>query len=80
MRIDYTFAVAMKLVTVAEFKKFRPDFPYVKNISPGEDTPMNNVSWYDAAGYCNDFRATRRRSRKTSGATSRIPLTSMPKA
>jgi formylglycine-generating enzyme required for sulfatase activity len=53
VRIDYPFAVALKLVTVAEFKKFRPNFEYQKQWSPGEDTPINAVSWYDAAAYCN---------------------------
>jgi serine/threonine protein kinase/formylglycine-generating enzyme required for sulfatase activity len=53
VRIDYPFAVALKLVTVAEFKKFRPGVDYVKQYSPGEDTPINGVTWYDAAAYCN---------------------------
>jgi formylglycine-generating enzyme required for sulfatase activity len=53
VQIDYTFAVAMKLVTVAEFKKCLPDFQRPKQYSPGEDTPINGVSWYDAARYCN---------------------------
>jgi formylglycine-generating enzyme required for sulfatase activity len=52
-QIDYVFAVATKLVTVGEFKKCLPDFQYQKQYSPGEDTPINNVSWYDAARYCN---------------------------
>jgi formylglycine-generating enzyme required for sulfatase activity len=53
VRIDYPFAVALKLVTVAEFRKFRPNFEYQKEWSPGEDTPINGVTWYDAAAYCN---------------------------
>jgi serine/threonine protein kinase/formylglycine-generating enzyme required for sulfatase activity len=53
VQIDYAFAVATKLVTVAEFKKCLPDFPYHKQYGPGEDTPINAVSWYDAARYCN---------------------------
>jgi serine/threonine protein kinase/formylglycine-generating enzyme required for sulfatase activity len=53
VQIDYAFAVATKLVTVAEFKKCLPDFQYYKQYSPGEDTPINSVSWYDAARYCN---------------------------
>jgi serine/threonine protein kinase/formylglycine-generating enzyme required for sulfatase activity len=53
VRIDYPFAVALKLVTVAEFQKFQPDFKYPKDYSPGQDTPINGVSWYDAAEYCN---------------------------
>jgi formylglycine-generating enzyme required for sulfatase activity len=53
VRIDYPFAVALKLVTVAEFQKFQPDFKYPKYYSPGQDTPINNASWYDAVEYCN---------------------------
>jgi serine/threonine protein kinase/formylglycine-generating enzyme required for sulfatase activity len=53
VQIDYPFAIALKLVTVAEFKKFRPRDEQVKQWSPGEDTPINGVSWYDAAAYCN---------------------------
>jgi formylglycine-generating enzyme required for sulfatase activity len=53
VRIDYPFAVALKLVTVAEFKKSRPDFEHMERWSPGEDTPINGVSWYDAVRYCN---------------------------
>ncbi|HKI37906.1 MAG TPA: protein kinase [Gemmataceae bacterium] len=53
VKIDYSFAVAVNLVTVAEFKKFRPDFQYETQISPGEDTPINYVSWFNAAAYCN---------------------------
>jgi formylglycine-generating enzyme required for sulfatase activity len=52
-QIDYAFAVATKLVTVAEFKKCLPAFAYDKQWSPGEDTPINGVSWYEAARYCN---------------------------
>jgi formylglycine-generating enzyme required for sulfatase activity len=54
VRIDYPFAVAVHLVTVTEFKKSRPDFKHEwKQFSPGPDTPINGVSWYDAARYCN---------------------------
>jgi formylglycine-generating enzyme required for sulfatase activity len=53
VQIDYPFAIGLKLVTAAEFKKFRPGFGYAKQYSPGEDTPINMVSWYDAAAYCN---------------------------
>jgi formylglycine-generating enzyme required for sulfatase activity len=53
VQIDYAFAVATKLVTEAEFKKCLPAFQHQKQWSPGEDTPINVVSWYDAARYCN---------------------------
>jgi formylglycine-generating enzyme required for sulfatase activity len=47
--------VGQKLVTVAEFKRSRPDFDqgHATSYSPGPDTPINMVSWYDAARYCN---------------------------
>jgi formylglycine-generating enzyme required for sulfatase activity len=54
VQINYPFAVAMKLVTVADFKKARPNFERrLKEFSPGPDTPINAVSWFEAAGYCN---------------------------
>jgi formylglycine-generating enzyme required for sulfatase activity len=53
VRIDYPFAVALKPVTVAEFQKFQPGFKFAQDFSPGPDTPINNVSWYDPAEYCN---------------------------
>jgi formylglycine-generating enzyme required for sulfatase activity len=55
VQIDYPFALGQRLVTVAEFKKSRPDFDQgvETQYSPGPDTPINMVSWYDAARYCN---------------------------
>jgi formylglycine-generating enzyme required for sulfatase activity len=54
VQLDYPLAVALKLVTVAEFRKSRPDFKQEwKQYSPGEDTPINGVTWCDAAAYCN---------------------------
>jgi serine/threonine protein kinase/formylglycine-generating enzyme required for sulfatase activity len=53
VQIDYAFVVATKLVTVAEFKKCLPAFEHYKGHSPGEDTPINKVTWYEAARYCN---------------------------
>jgi serine/threonine protein kinase/formylglycine-generating enzyme required for sulfatase activity len=53
VQIDQPFAIGLKLVTVAEFKKFRPEFTHQPQFSPGPDTPINSVSWYNAAAYCN---------------------------
>jgi serine/threonine protein kinase/formylglycine-generating enzyme required for sulfatase activity len=52
-RIDRTFAVASKPVTVEQFKRFRKDHEYVPEIAPSDNHPMNYISWYDAAAYCN---------------------------
>jgi formylglycine-generating enzyme required for sulfatase activity len=38
---------------VAQFLKFRDEQRYSQQHSPGPEHPMNMVSWYDAAAYCN---------------------------
>jgi len=53
VRVERRFALAAREVTVAEFRCFRKDHPYFKPHAPTEDCPMNRVSWYDAAAYCN---------------------------
>jgi formylglycine-generating enzyme required for sulfatase activity len=50
--IPYSFAIATKEVTVAQFAAFRRK-PYLKKFIPTVDCPMGSVSWYEAAGYCN---------------------------
>jgi formylglycine-generating enzyme required for sulfatase activity len=53
VRVERRFALAAREVTVAEFRRFRKDHLYFKETAPTEDCPMNLVSWYDAAAYCN---------------------------
>jgi hypothetical protein len=53
VRIDRSFALAAREVTVAEFRRFRKDHEYFKEFAPTEDCPVNGVKWYDAAAYCN---------------------------
>jgi formylglycine-generating enzyme required for sulfatase activity len=52
-RIDRSFALATRAVTIEEFLRFRggqePDMIF----APKSDCPMNDLSWYDAAAYCN---------------------------
>jgi formylglycine-generating enzyme required for sulfatase activity len=52
-RIGRTFALAAKAVTVEQFQKFRQDHQYNKQYSPTPEYPVNHVTWYDAAAYCN---------------------------
>jgi serine/threonine protein kinase/formylglycine-generating enzyme required for sulfatase activity len=56
--IGHSFAIASKEVTVEQFETFLEENPrvHVKNSKPRSPTPtcpMNGVSWYDAAAYCN---------------------------
>jgi formylglycine-generating enzyme required for sulfatase activity len=53
VRVERRFALAAREVTVAEFLRFRKDHQYFKQYAPDEDCPVNMVSWYDAAAYCN---------------------------
>jgi formylglycine-generating enzyme required for sulfatase activity len=52
-RIGRTFALATKDVTVEQFLQFRKDHEYNKTYSPTLQHPVNLVTWYDAAAYCN---------------------------
>jgi formylglycine-generating enzyme required for sulfatase activity len=52
-RIDHRFALAAREVTVAEYLDFRKDHDYSQEYAPTTDCPVNRVSWYDAAAYCN---------------------------
>jgi formylglycine-generating enzyme required for sulfatase activity len=52
-RIGRSFALAAHEVTVEQFLKFRPKPDYNKLYSPTPDHPINTVSWFDAAAYCN---------------------------
>jgi formylglycine-generating enzyme required for sulfatase activity len=53
VRVECRFALAAREVTVAEFLRFREDHRYEKQRAPTEDCPVNMVSWYEAAAYCN---------------------------
>jgi formylglycine-generating enzyme required for sulfatase activity len=53
VRIPQSFAIAAKEVTVEQFLRCRPAHRYFAKYSPRPDGPMIQVSWYQAAEYCN---------------------------
>jgi formylglycine-generating enzyme required for sulfatase activity len=52
-RVGRVVAIGMHEVTVAQFLEFRPQHNVDKVYSPTADSPVNSVTWYDAAAYCN---------------------------
>jgi formylglycine-generating enzyme required for sulfatase activity/serine/threonine protein kinase len=52
-RINRTYAIASKEVTVQQFLEFRKAHDYRRPAAPTADCPVNDVSWYDTAAYCN---------------------------
>jgi formylglycine-generating enzyme required for sulfatase activity len=52
-RIDRSFALATKEVTVEQFLRFRANHGYIRQDSPTIGHPVNSVSWYEAVAYCN---------------------------
>ncbi|MBW3596007.1 MAG: SUMF1/EgtB/PvdO family nonheme iron enzyme [Planctomycetes bacterium] len=53
LRVERPFNLATCETTVAEFLRFRPDHAWDKRSAQSRDSPVNEVSWYDAAAYCN---------------------------
>jgi serine/threonine protein kinase/formylglycine-generating enzyme required for sulfatase activity len=47
------FAICASEVTVQEFLRFHPQHQYARDKAPTPDCPINSVSWFDAAEYCN---------------------------
>jgi formylglycine-generating enzyme required for sulfatase activity len=47
------WAVGAREVTVAEFLRFRKNHAVERRSAHTDDCPVNEVSWYDAAAYCN---------------------------
>jgi formylglycine-generating enzyme required for sulfatase activity len=54
-RLGRTFAIASKPVTVEQFLEFRPGHArwLLKAVAPTGDCPVHEVTWFEAAEYCN---------------------------
>ena len=57
-RINRRFAVATKEVTVEQYQRFLKENPKIARLeidrhSPEPTRPMNGMTWYEAAAYCN---------------------------
>ena len=57
-RINRRFAVATKEVTVEQYQRFLKENPKIARLeinrySPEPTGPMNGMTWYEAAAYCN---------------------------
>jgi formylglycine-generating enzyme required for sulfatase activity len=53
IRVDHRFAIAYKEVTVDDFSRFDSSHHSDRKMAPTGDCPVNEVSWYLAAEYCN---------------------------
>jgi serine/threonine protein kinase/formylglycine-generating enzyme required for sulfatase activity len=59
-QIGRSFAIASKEVTVEQFLRFHKGHSYFKEYAPSRDCPVNSVTWYEAAAYCNWLSAQER--------------------
>jgi serine/threonine protein kinase/formylglycine-generating enzyme required for sulfatase activity len=59
VKIEHSFAIASREVTLQHYRKFYNDFfkrdftAYYPEYSPTQDCPVHRVTWYEAAAYCN---------------------------
>lgn len=51
--MGHDFSMSADNVTVEQFQRFRSEYKFDKSVAPTRDCPAIEVSWYDAAAYCN---------------------------
>jgi formylglycine-generating enzyme required for sulfatase activity len=53
VRIERTFALASKPVTMEQYREFDPAYQMEPKFHRTADLPVVGTSWFEAAGYCN---------------------------
>ena len=51
-QIGRVFAIATHEVTVAQFRRYRPDHIYYEHRSPTSNSPVGMTNWFDCVDYC----------------------------
>jgi len=51
--MGHDFAISSEDVTVEQFQRFRAEYKPTGQFAPTKECPAIEVSWYDAAAYCN---------------------------
>jgi formylglycine-generating enzyme required for sulfatase activity len=51
--LDHDFAIASEAVTVEQFQRSPAKYTQLKQYAPTKECPVINVTWYQAAEYCN---------------------------
>lgn len=51
--VSHRFAISIHEIAVRDFQEFREDYRPSTDFVAGADCPANNISWYQAAEYCN---------------------------
>jgi formylglycine-generating enzyme required for sulfatase activity len=53
VRINRNVAIGATPVTVEQYRRFNKGHKVTRTYAPSDDCPVHNVSWADAANYCN---------------------------
>src|SRR5262249_21200481 len=51
--LGHDFSISSEDVTLEQFRRFRAEYKPDERFAPTTDCPAIEVSWYDAAAYCN---------------------------